>query len=117
MLLPVPALGCTILASLLRERKARIPAAVARLIQKAEAAVRGSWLGETKKALVIPRLEAMNITVTQWLSDKIDEIVALLNEKKAWLTEFAAYSLPTDEDTRRRTPKTKRDLQRLTTLI
>lgn len=94
LLLLLLGLGCTILANLLKERKARIIAAVTQLIQKAETAIEGSGMGADKKALVIAQLEAMNIRVTQWLSTKIDEIVALLNEKKAWLTESATDSLP-----------------------
>lgn len=71
-------------AWLLKTRKQQILAIMADLIQKAEEAVRGSGLGQEKKALVISQLEAMGIRVTDRLDAEIDNIVAWLNEKGAW---------------------------------
>ncbi|MFB0920783.1 MAG: hypothetical protein QMB62_07875 [Oscillospiraceae bacterium] len=87
------AIGCAILANILKSRKEYILGIVSGLVQKAEAAVQGSGMGAEKKALVLAQLEAMDITVTAWLSKAIDEIVAQLNEKRAWLTENAKDGL------------------------
>lgn len=78
---------CAIAAYLLRTKKQQILAILADLIQKAEQAVQGSKMGTEKKALVIAQLEAMGITVRDWMSRAIDEIVALLNARKAWLVD------------------------------
>ena len=50
-------------------------------------------MGDEKKRLVIAQLEAMNINVTAWLSAAIDDIVAALNEKKAWFANVAKDDL------------------------
>ena len=82
-----------LLAAVLKARKQYILALVTSLIQKAEASVSGSAMGAEKKRLVIAQLEAMNIKVTAGLSQAIDEIVAALNEKRAWFTEVAKDTL------------------------
>ena len=89
----VLAVGCMILAGILKTRKQYILGLVSNLVQKAEKSVQGSNMGAEKKRLVIAQLEAMGITVTAWLSKAIDEVVAALNEKRAWLTENAKDGL------------------------
>ncbi len=88
------ALACAIMANVLKTRKEYILSLVSDLVQKVESAVQGSGMGSEKKALVIAQLEAMNIKGTVWLNSAIDEIVAQLNEKRAWLTENAKDGLP-----------------------
>jgi uncharacterized protein YcaQ len=83
------AVGCGTLAWLVKTNKQRVLAYTEELVQKAENAVQGSGLGEKKKALVIAQLEAAGVSVTSWLSDQIDVIVAALNSKGAWLAEQA----------------------------
>lgn len=92
------ALGCAIAAGVLKTRKQYILGLVSSLVQKAEAAVQGSGMGMEKKRLVIAQLEARGITMTAWLSNAIDDIVAALNEKRAWLTENAKDGLSETTD-------------------
>lgn len=87
------ALGCMILAGILKERKQYILGLVSDLVQKTETAVQGSGMGAEKKRIVLMQLESMNIKVNAWLSTAIDDIVAALNEKRAWLTENAKDGL------------------------
>ena len=75
-----------IISFVLRSNKKRILASITQLVQQAEGAIRGSGMGEEKKALVIAQLTAMGVNVTAWVDKMIDAIVALLNEKHAWLT-------------------------------
>jgi len=93
------ALVCMLLANVLKERKQYILSLVSNLVQKVETSIQGSGMGAEKKRLVIAQLEAMNISVTVWLSKAIDEIVAQLNEKRAWLTENAKDGLSGAGDT------------------
>lgn len=88
------ALLCGVLAAVLKERKAWILAQLATLVQRAETAIQGSGLGAEKKRIVIAQLEAMGVEVKAWMSMAIDNIVAALNEKQAWLTENAGDGLP-----------------------
>lgn len=81
------ALGCIILALLLRDRKATILQYAAQLVQSAEVAVQGSGMGATKKTLVIAQLRAAGIQVNAWLSAAIDSIVSQLNAHGAWLAQ------------------------------
>lgn len=81
------------LASLLRTRKTWILAQIAALVQRAETAVQGSGMGAAKKQIVIDQLEAMGVTARAWMSTAIDDIVAALNDKRAWLTETAKDTL------------------------
>ena len=71
----VLALGCIILALLLRVHKAAVLQYAAQLIQGAESAIQGSGMGPAKKALVIAQLRAAGIQVNAWLSAAIDSIV------------------------------------------
>ena len=82
-------LGCTILAMLLRNNRTVLLRYVTQLIREAEDAIRGSGLGQEKKAWVLAQLEAAGIRGTKWLGKQIDSIVALLNERGAWLTRQA----------------------------
>ena len=81
---------CAIGAWILRSRKQQILMTATDLIQKVENAVRGSGMGEDKKAKVVAQLEVMGVRVTSWLDRQIDKIVAYLNEKSAWFTDDAA---------------------------
>ena len=81
------ALGCVILALLLRDHKASVLQYAAQLIQSAEKAIQGSDMGAAKKALVIAQLRAAGIEVNSWLSTNIDQIVAQLNAHGAWLAQ------------------------------
>lgn len=87
-------LGCMILAGILKERKQYILRLASDLVQRTETAVQGSGMGVEKKRIVLMQLESMNIKVTVWLSAMIDDIVAALNEKRAWITENAKDGLP-----------------------
>lgn len=89
----VLALLCAVLAAVLKDRKAWILAQLAELVQRAETAVQGSGMGAEKKRIVIAQLEAMGVQVRAWMSTAIDNIVAALNEKQAWLTENAGDGL------------------------
>lgn len=79
------ALGCFILALLLKTNRDRILQLTTDLINKAEDAVQGSGMGEEKKAMVMAQLDAAGIKVTKWLDGQIDVIVATLNANGAWL--------------------------------
>ena len=81
------ALGCIIMALLLRDHKATILQYAAQLVQGAEQAIQGSGMGAAKKALVLAQLEAAGIRVNVWLSDAIDKIVDHLNASGAWLAQ------------------------------
>ncbi len=86
-------IACTVLANVLKTRKAYILAEVSRLVQKAEGTVQGSGMGTEKKRLVLAQLEAAGIKANAWLSNAIDEIVAALNERQAWFAEVAKDTL------------------------
>lgn len=81
------ALGCIILALLLRDHKAAVLQYAAQLVQSAEQAIQGSGMGAAKKALVLAQLEAAGIRVSVWLSAAIDKIVDHLNANGAWLAK------------------------------
>lgn len=83
----VLALGCIILALLLRDHKATVLQYAAQLVQSAEQAIQGSGMGPAKKALVIAQLRAAGIEVNAWLSAAIDSIVSQLNAHGAWLAK------------------------------
>lgn len=87
------AFGCMLFAGILKARKQYILGLVSNLVQKVEKSVQGSGMGEEKKRLVIAQLEAMGVEVKAWMSIAIDDIVAALNEKRAWLTENAKDTL------------------------
>lgn len=87
------ALGCMLAAGVLKARKQYILGLVSSLVQKVEASVQGSGMGAEKKRLVIAQLEARGVQVKAWISIAIDDIVAALNEKRAWLTENAKDGL------------------------
>ena len=80
------AMVCFTLAFVLKLYKSRILQYTTDLIDRAEAAVKGSGMGEEKKEMVLAQLEAAGINVTAWLDHQIDVIVATLNESGAWLT-------------------------------
>ena len=97
----VLALGCIILALLLRDHKATILQYAAQLVQSAEQAIQGSGMGAAKKALVLAQLEAAGVRVNAWLSAAIDKIVDHLNASGAWLakqTEQAVAGKGTTDD-------------------
>lgn len=97
----VLALGCIILALLLRDHKAAVLQYAAQLVQGAEQAIQGSGMGPAKKALVVAQLQAAGVRVNAWLSDAIDSIVAQLNAHGAWLaqqTEQAVAGKGTTDD-------------------
>lgn len=77
-----------IVSAVLRSSKAKVLVYITQLVQQAEAAIRGSGMGEEKKALVIAQLGAMGIKATAWVDKAIDTIVATLNDKKAWLIDM-----------------------------
>jgi len=81
---------CAIGAYILKNRKQQILAIVTNLIQEAENTVQGSGLGTEKKAKVIAQLEAMGITVNDWLDKEIDAIVKYLNDKSGWFVDEAS---------------------------
>ena len=83
------ALGCFIVALLIKTNRTYILQYAATLINAAEQAIQGSGMGAEKKKLVIAQLEAAGIRVTAWLSAMIDEIVACLNASGAWLATQA----------------------------
>ena len=81
------ALGCIILAMLLRDHKATVLQYAAQLVQSAEQTIQGSGMGAAKKALVLAQLEAAGIHINTWLSVAIDKMVQHLNESGAWLAQ------------------------------
>ena len=81
------------LAWFLKTRKQYLLGLVTVLIQQAETSVQGSGLGADKKKLVIAQLDMAGVKMTAWLSMAIDDIVAELNDKKAWFTENAKDTL------------------------
>ena len=83
------ALVCFTLAFVLKLYKSRILQYTTDLIDRAEAAVEGSGMGEEKKAMVMAQLDAAGIRVTEWLDSQIDVIVATLNANGAWLAAQA----------------------------
>ena len=83
------ALGCIILALLLRDHKATVLQYAAQLVQSAEQAIQGSGMGAEKKALVLAQLEAAAIRINTWLSVAIDRIVEHLNDTGAWMASQA----------------------------
>ena len=92
------ALGCIILAMLLRDHKATVLQYAAQLVQSAEQAIQGSGMGAAKKALVIAQLRAAGIQVNSWLSANIDQIVAQLNAHGAWLAQQTEQAVAGQED-------------------
>ena len=93
----VLALGCIILALLLRDHKAGVLQYAAQLVQGAEQAIQGSGMGPAKKALVIAQLRAAGIQVNAWLSDAIDRIVSQLNAHGAWLAQQTKQAVAGEE--------------------
>ena len=83
------ALGCFIVALLIKTNRTYILQYAATLINAAEQAIQGSGMGSEKKAPVIAQLEAAGIRVTNWLDWMIDEIVDKLNASGAWLATQA----------------------------
>lgn len=81
----VAALGCFILAILIKGNRQAVLQLATDLINKAESTIQGSGMGADKKALVIAQLQAAGIKVTSWLDHQIDVIVATLNKTGAWL--------------------------------
>lgn len=81
------ALGCIIMALLLRDHKATILQYAAQLVQSAEQTIQGSGMGAAKKVLVLAQLEAAGVRVNAWLSAAIDSIVEQLNAHGAWLAQ------------------------------
>lgn len=63
------------------------------LIQQAENAVKGSGMGEEKKALVLKNLDAAGVKITQEVEELIDEIVDKLNQTGAWLISEAVRGM------------------------
>ena len=93
----VLALGCIILALLLRDHKATVLQYAAQLVQSAEQAIQGSGMGPAKKALVIAQLRAAGIEVNAWLSAAIDSIVEQLNAHGAWLAQQTKQAVAGEE--------------------
>ena len=93
----VLALGCIILALLLRDHKAEVLQYAAQLVQSAEQAIQGSGMGPAKKALVIAQLRAAGIQVNAWLSAAIDSIVEQLNAHGAWLAQQTKQAVAGEE--------------------
>ena len=81
----VAALGCFILAILIKGNRQAVLQLATDLINKAESTIQGSGMRADKKALVIAQLQAAGIKVTSWLDHQIDVIVATLNKTGAWL--------------------------------
>ena len=92
------ALGCIILAMLLRDHKATVLQYAAQLVQSAEQAIQGSGMGAAKKALVLAQLEAAGIHINTWLSVAIDKMVQHLNESGAWLAQQTEQAVAGQED-------------------
>ena len=93
----VLALGCIMLALLLRDHKAEVLQYAAQLVQGAEQAIQGSGMGPAKKALVIAQLRAAGIEVNAWLSAAIDSIVSQLNAHGAWLAQQTEQAVAGEE--------------------
>ena len=93
----VLALGCIMLALLLRDHKAEVLQYAAQLVQGAEQAIQGSGMGPAKKALVIAQLRAAGIEVNAWLSAAIDSIVSQLNAHGAWLAQQTKQAVAGEE--------------------
>lgn len=83
------ALGCFIMALIIKTNRSGILQYAATLINAAEQAIQGSGMGAEKKALVIAQLQAAGIQVTAWLDGMIDEIVDKLNATGAWMATQA----------------------------
>ena len=81
------AIGCIILALLLRDHKATVLQYAQHLVQGAEQAIQGSGMGPAKKALVIAQLRAAGSEGNAWRSAAIDSIVSQLNAHGAWLAQ------------------------------
>lgn len=87
------ALICFILAIVFKTYRQAVLRFASELIQKAEAAIQGSGMGEEKKALVISQLQAAGIHVGKWLDRQIDVIVASLNSAGAWLATQTQHGI------------------------
>lgn len=92
------ALGCFILALIIKTNRTSILQYATTLINAAEQAIQGSGMGPEKKALVIAQLQAAGIQVTAWLDRMIDEIVDKLNATGAWLATQAKQHAATLEE-------------------
>jgi hypothetical protein len=75
---------------LLKTRKQQLIITLNNLIQMAEEGIKGSGLGETKKAWVIAQLEIIGVKVTDTVSALIDELVDIMNKKQTSLTDAVA---------------------------
>lgn len=84
LLSAIIAILCGLGAYILQSNKKGVLALISDLVQKAEAAVQGSGLGQEKKKWVITQLQAAGVKVTSWVSAQIDFIVKLLNDKSGW---------------------------------
>jgi len=81
---------CAIGASVLQQKKKALLAVITDLVQKAETVVEGTKMGQDKKDKVTAQLEAMGYKMTTWTDKAIDDVVAMLNDKKGWLVTKAA---------------------------
>ena len=72
-----------------------LTATVNNLVQLAEAQIQGSGLGATKKAWVIAQLEATNIKVTVAINALIDQLVAVMNDKKTSILDAVSDAMDT----------------------
>lgn len=97
----IAALGCFILAVLIKGNRQTVLQYATDLINRAETAIQGSGMGADKKALVIAQMQAAGIKVSSWLDHEIDVIVATLNKTGAWLatkTQEGISGLDQSED-------------------
>jgi hypothetical protein len=74
-----------LIAYLLRAKKQKLLTLITKLVQEAENKIKGSKMGEEKKARVITQLQETGVKVTDGVSKAIDAVVAYLNEKSLWL--------------------------------
>lgn len=74
----------------LKNRKQQIKSSLVSLIQQAETAIQGVGLGSEKKAWVMEQLELIEGKIPEWVDSAIDQLVTVLNEKDAWLTNKAS---------------------------
>jgi len=72
-----------------KNRRGNIKAALISLIQQAETVIQGTGLGPEKKAWVLEQLELIEGNVPRWVDKAIDELVSMLNDKRAWLVQKA----------------------------
>lgn len=73
--------------------KIKLQAIVNTYVQLAEAQIRGSKLGATKKEWVLEQLENIGIEANETISNLIDDLVDIMNKRKSSLLDVVTEEI------------------------